>query len=583
MRYDWNRLLLCAALLVGCGDDLASGAAEGGTDETDSDEGGSTEGSDDGETEPPAEELEYLDPIEHLVRVSMALRGVRPGPDELDRVADDPEAIAEIVEEYLVDPRFGETIRELHDDALLVAQEVRFPQLAPFDDEGGFTLGASIMQGPLRLAEHVVMDDRPYTELVTADYAVVDELAAAIGGMSFDPGGPTLQQIEWGDRPAAGVLSDSAIFLRYRSTGSNFHRGRANAISKALLCHDFLAADVEIDGSIDLSDPDEVNDAVTQNPACVSCHQTLDPLASFFWGYPGNLNPNQIEAYPVVGIYNANAEDNWQNATGRPPAFFGQAADDLHDLGQLIADDPRFSLCAAKRFYSFFHQVELDAVPLEDAARLQATLVDSGFDAKSLVREIVLGDDFRAAAGLTEAAAEDLVGLKMARPSQLARLMDDLTGFRWETSVDDLVAGFNEGDIDLMHTNFLGFAVLGGGTDSFFVERPANTVNTTTSLLLRAYAAEVASYTAEHDLLGPSEQARLLTLVDANSTDEADIREQLTWLHLRIFAEDLPTDAEEIDASWALWSAAHEHGGDPVRAWKTTLTAMLQDLRIIYY
>ena len=70
---------------------------------------------------------------------------------------------------------------------------------------------------------------------------------------------------------------------------------------------------------------------------------------------------------------------------------------------------------------------------------------------------------------------------------------------------------------------------------------------------------------------------------DAQTTDEEAVREQLQHLHLRLFAEDLSTDDEPIDQSFGLWSAALDHSGDPVRAWKTTLTAMLQDLRIIFY
>lgn len=579
MVLEWKRLLLAAALVPGCASD---GASSMGTDGA---EAGSEDGSDEGETDgdPEDAQVEYLDPVDHLVRISMALRGTRPSPDDIDRVTDDPEALPDIVEEYLVDPRFGETIRELHDDALLVNIEQTFPQLPPFEDVGSFTLGASAMRGPLRLAEYVVMEDRPYTELVTADYTIVDELAATMQALAYDPGGPELQVSHWNDRPSAGVLSDAALFVRHPSNGANYHRGRANAVSRAFLCHDSLAADIEIDGNVDLSDPDAVNDAVNNNPACQACHQSLDPLASFFWGYPGNTNPNQIPAYPITQLYDPGSVDRWQTTTGQAPALFGQPADDLVGLGQLIADDARFSSCAARRFYAFFHQVELDEVPSEDISILQAALVDSGFDAKAMVREIVLSDQFRVSHALEDDAAETLIGFKKARPSQLARLFDDLTGFRWETNVDALVNNFNEGDIDLMRTNTLGFAVLAGGTDSFFVEKPSSTVNTTSSLLIRTFAGEAASYVAEHDLLDAPDQARLLTLVDVNTTDEGTIREQLVALSRRIFSEDLEPDAEAIDDAWTLWSAAHQASDDTVHAWKTTLTAMLQDLRIVYY
>ena len=270
----------------------------------------------------------------------------------------------------------------IHNDAILVGVEAQFPAAGPLADQGPTGIGLSVMHNPLRLVEYVVLNDRPYTEIVTADYAVPDHITSVAYGMAEAETAPWPAP----GRPAAGILSDSAVFLRHRSDATNYHRGRANAISKALLCVDFLDRDIEVDGSIDLSDPEAVAEAVTTNEACVACHVHLDGLASFFWGYPGNLNPAQIESYPIPPTYQAQAADNWRYTTGHPPTYFGTPADGLEDLGQLIADDPRFSLCAAKRFYAFFTQVSLEDVPLENAAELQDALIDSGFDAKEMVR-----------------------------------------------------------------------------------------------------------------------------------------------------------------------------------------------------
>ena len=82
------------------------------------------------------------------------------------------------------------------------------------------------------------------------------------------------------DRRNAGILADSWLFSRHGSTISNAGRGRANAISRALLCFDFQTRDIEIDASVNLADPNEVAEAVQKNPSCVACHQQLDPLAN---------------------------------------------------------------------------------------------------------------------------------------------------------------------------------------------------------------------------------------------------------------------------------------------------------------
>ena len=59
-------------------------------------------------------------------------------------------------------------------------------------------------------------------------------------------------------RPHAGILSDSFLFTRHSTTYSNKSRGRANAVSRALLCYDFLEAEIPVDIGIDLADPEEV-------------------------------------------------------------------------------------------------------------------------------------------------------------------------------------------------------------------------------------------------------------------------------------------------------------------------------------
>ena len=106
------------------------------------------------------------------------------------------------------------------------------------------------------------------------------------------------------------------MFLRHISAGQNWHRGRANMVSRGLLCDDFLERDIVVDTSIDLSDPAIVRDAVVENPACAGCHQTLDPLASFFWGMNPNLNIGNISSYPI-NLFDPGVTGRWRGTSGR--------------------------------------------------------------------------------------------------------------------------------------------------------------------------------------------------------------------------------------------------------------------------
>lgn len=594
------------SMVPGCKDDPATpgddDAGETGMDPTGMEDESADESGDEGVT--PEAEPVYLTPVEHLARVSMALRGVRPSAAELAQVQDDPEALPGIVDGYLDDPRFGAIVRDLHNDALLLKADfplfpVGFVPRGPVADADFYRLNRSITEASLRLVEHVVTNDLPYTEIVTADYALADGNVAGVWGLDYDGDGESWELTEWQDeRAGAGVLSDPWLYQRYQSTVSNANRGRANAISRALLCYDFLSRDIEVDSSVDLADPEAVGNAVVDNDACASCHQGLDPLAGFLkdW-FPVYVPSDPETIYPfdpyVIDIFSD------IGATVRDPGYFGQAGEGMDALGDFVADDPRFSLCAAQRFYSYFHQINLEDVPLETAATLQTELVQTGMSARSLVRAIVLDDEFRISHWEDE-TERDLTGVKKARPVQLGMLMDDLTGFRWETTLDltelvialapDLAVPPPEvqppylARIDLLDDSFFGYGVLSGGIDAQFVTKPAHTYGATSSLTLRNLAREAANAVVDADFGNADLGSRyLLTLVTDTDSGEDEIREQLAALHLRVFAHAVVPDGPEVDESYSLFQAALDHSGDVSRAWKVTLTAILQDVEIAYY
>ncbi len=530
-----------------------------------------------------------LSPTQHLVRASMALRGKRPSVDELLAVDADPAALDAIVDGYLASPEFGVTIRDLHNEALLLRPDwlyypAGFPRLAPLSDLDTSSINLSVQEAPLKLIEHVVMNDLPYTEIVTADYTLADRAVAAVWDLPYDPAGPTWQKTSWEDgRGNAGILTDSWLYVRWQSTPSNANRGRANALSRGLLCYDFLSRDVDLDTAVNVADPNAVQSAVVANPACASCHQALDPLASFMKDVFPLVVPSELTSYPAESMWLPGVFETYLQIDMRPAAFFGRPGETLADLGQFIAEDPRFSLCAAKRFHAYLNHTDVDSVPLEVASDLQEVFLASGMDAKALARAVVLSDDFRVSHAETEEVAEELVGLRRARPEELAAMIEDLTGFVWET---DLTA-FTDGEIgvvELPRDSILGYRVIGGGIDSAYVTQSGFTDNAATSLFLRGFAEEAAAWVVEKDALEADPSMRkLFTESDVTSTDDGALRAQIQRLHARIFGEIVEADSEEVAESLALWQSAFALSGDPKRAYKTLLVAMLQDLRVAYY
>jgi hypothetical protein len=522
-----------------------------------------------------------LSPTESLLRVSMALRGKRPSLEEIAKVQADPSAIVELVDEYMDDEGFGQAMRDLHNEALLVrAPAAIYPAgFAAVDGLAGMDvqrINVSVTEAPLRLVEHVITRDKPYTEIVTADYTLADGVVAQVWDLDYAGNGTSWEVSHFRDgRPAAGLLSDSMVFTRHATTFSDKNRGRANAISRALLCFDFIDRQVEIDATINLADPAEVANAIEKNETCAGCHQMLDPLAAYFGRYYPLFVPGQITEYPQT-FYSPDLADLF---TVKPSGYFGYPGGDVRHLGQMIAEDPRFSLCAAKRFYSYFHQRPLSEVPGNRASALQSVLTKN-MNAKDLVRAIVLADDFLLSSANGADAPKTLLKV---RPWQLEKSFADLTGFFWQEQMDlDLGYG-NVGVVDMMQDSFLGLHVLAGGIDSVNVTLPTHTMTASTSIVLDVFAARAADYVVDTDFQFTTSR-KLLTHVSETEKAESAIRDQLAELHLRLYGESVAPDSQAVTLAWELFSGAlADANGDPKRAWKTTLQAMLEDARLVFY
>ena len=610
---SWGARLLASSLLVACG----GGGSGGGSDtegdtETGTGPGSGTEGEasstaadessgdETGDTEAPVE-LEFLTPTEHLVRVSMALRGVRPTQQDVATVQADPDAIGGLVDGYLDSEAFGRTVMNLHNEALLVEPDYAyypagFPNVGALEGRDFYEINRDIMQAPLRLVEHVVMNDLPYSEVVTGDYTLANDTVATVWGIPYEGNGGW-QVTAWDDgRDNAGVLSDSWLFQRHRSTDSNANRGRANLVASAFLCADFTSTDVDVDVSVDLSDPEAVADAVLENPSCAACHVQLDPLASYFRGFFPLYVPQEQEIedtpYPMELPWYQEFFPELLDVPMLPPAYYGQEGDGLAFLGARIVEDPRFASCTVRRVWSYLHQTAVEAVPDEALDAFEADFADD-LNTKALVKAIVLSDDFRAASVLpadadapteSELAHAQRIGMLKARPQALGSMVEDLTGFRWvadfSTIIDEETGEpLNLGRVPLLEDSFLGYRVLGGGIDSMFVTQAAHTYNAPNLLVLATLAREAAHYEVEQAATG---EGSLLS-ASPETTAEADVRAELVLLHRRLYASELETDDPDIDAGWALFDNAFESSSDANRAWKVTLTALLSDLRIAFY
>ncbi len=554
-------------------------------------------------------ELELLGAEAHLVRVALVLRGARPSDAELAAVRKDPAALDSIVDAYLDAPELGAVVRDLWNEVLLMRVDARrfiLPAVGPLAGRGSDAeYLREVSEEPLRLIEYVAVNDRPFSEIVTADYAIASEMAIAVWGADPRPpdAGARLptgwQKVTWDSgQPMAGILSSGALWLRHPSNGTNNHRGQAELVSEALLCSGFLERDVPLFNNIDTSNEEVVKSALTTDASCVSCHQTLDPLASHMFGFP-RVAPNALKkaydqagdgecgksgkglCYPIAE-YRPQLAGSYRKKTGRAPNYFGLPSQDLTTLGQQIAADPRFSMCVARRFYGYFMQVDPDMLPDATAAALQDVFIAGELRVKPLIKAIVLSDDFRAVGAREGSVAAPLVGRKTTRPEQLGRLVADLTGFVWQANPGGKGKKANPvGEVSLLQSDQFGYRAMAGGVEGYQVTEPSFAYSPTRMLVLETLAAEAAAHVVERDFAVPRAQRRLLQEIDDNDTAEPAVRAQISRLYARVLAEVVEPASPEVDAALGLFNVGLQHG--PHRAWTLLLTALLQDPQIAFH
>lgn len=559
-----------------------------------------------------------LDPVAHAVRASMVLRGTRPTTEELARVREDPEAIGPLVDDWIDSPEFALVAKDMYAEWLLVRADVidPLPSLGIMEGVLLHDMSASLTEGPLELVRYVIENDLPLTELVTSDVAMADPIVAQVYGLDYDPDGPLWQPTHWRDqRPPAGLLSDSELWRRHESAGSNFNRLRANLVADVFLCSDFASRDIVVEGGITISDEFDVAVAARSQPECIHCHQALDPLAAYFFGfkkqvkrttvskgYSAQCNTSPVDdpfkpytesefCYPLE-VYSTEDEDWWAYWDLPSPGYYGRPGADLEDLGRSIADDPRFAACTARRFYAWMTQSEPSAVPQPFADELRHTLVESGFSAKALAKAVVLSDSFKAVE--SRYGAEPAVppaGIQIVRPEQIARSIAHLTGFDWVVNPDAPScqrigrAGWNcWGEVDLMRSDRFGYRAMAGGIDGSAITSPIHSPTPPRELVWERFAGEAAGYVASRDLaLADRGERRLLREIEATDTDRAEIVAQIVALHPPILGRFVGADAPEVRDLADLWSDKHDRSGDPVAAWSLVLTAMFVDPDSVFF
>ena len=183
-----------------------------------------------------------LSDVALLRRLSLDLRGNLPTEAELDALASGQE-VAELRAEMLAAPAHAERLMMMLSEQWLTLTE-EYPlsaEMSGFSAEEEYAFRRAVGQEPLRLLAHVATSDRPWTEVVTADYTLAEERLLQVWPLQAigESGQEGWQIAAYTDgRPAGGVMTTNGIMWRYNV--ALYGRSRAAAIADLLLCDDYL-------------------------------------------------------------------------------------------------------------------------------------------------------------------------------------------------------------------------------------------------------------------------------------------------------------------------------------------------------
>lgn len=500
----------------------------------------------------------------------------------------------------------------------------------------------AVAREPLELIAYVVRNDRPFTEILTANYMVVNPFSAkayGVYGVEFtneaDPN-------EWHEAyregmPHSGVLSSPMWLSRFPTTPTNLNRHRSRMVYQFFLGTDVLKL---AERRLDTSATTDFNPTMN-NANCAVCHAVVDPIAGWF------------QKFDDQGRYDAEAV--WPE-TLRPPGFLGDAVPyaefpTANQWGvKRLVDDPRFALAAVYNVMQGLTGQKPMTPPAQGEENFEVKFraylaqyymfnefaqdfVKGNYDIRRVFKAIIKSPYFRARnyGGEVNADRElelsQLASTRFLPPEQLHRKIWAVTGYPWR---EDRFFG----DFLLSQQRY---KLLYGGLDHEDVLQRISEPNGIMANVADRMANEMACTAVPRDFSLATEERLLFPFVDktlepmdANGYEIPQaidaIKQNIQYLHKRVLGESLDISDPEIQRTYQLFLETWQEGragmalpeGDParlssqlpgachvwddfwtyealpegqevvgdenysIRAWMAVITYMLSDFRFLY-
>ncbi|MCH8042501.1 MAG: hypothetical protein IID44_02170 [Planctomycetes bacterium] len=439
---------------------------------------------------------------------------------------------------------------------------------------------------PLELITYIVRNDRPFTEIVTADYTMLSPYTSRGYGMfeelrdQFkDPDDPyeyiptkikrlqsrngrKVQESPTGFYPHAGLLTSFQYLKRYPTTETNRNRLRVRMYFKHFLGVDLMTLAPRVNDAAAITAQYEI--PTMQAADCVVCHKVMDPIAGLFQDFyvvdgKGIYGPRKDGWYKdmfTAGLQEEElpTDERWRS---------------LQWLGERTAKDPRFAVAMVKHVW-YILAGRRPLLPPEDiddplfSAKRRAYRTQRGeieqiatrfaaakFNLKIVFKELVKSRFYRAR-GLAatvkdprrQAELGDVGVVRMLTPEQLERKLTALFGQKWNRLTD------KEAKLKILY----------GGIDSKEVTERMTDPSGAMGAIQRIMSNAIACKNVALDFSRKPSERRLfpnieLTVVPGESSEaETQIRRAIVHLHEHLLGRDDADDDPEVERTYRLFA-----------------------------
>ncbi len=203
------------------------------------------------------------------------------------------------------------------------------------------TAGGVNYEEPSNLALYLVKANLDFREILKADYCVNDALEK-VPCSAFANDQETKAQ-------AAGALTTKAFLVKWDAA---FNFLRVAKAFKTFACSEYPdSTDVGLPAEVISSKAKEFN-CVNCEPACYSCHNTMNPRAILFYDFtPSGVfmpNPTRTADRAKTDTGVVSSRDDIL-VTGTQPTYHGKPINSVKDYALKLADSRKFRDCTAQR------------------------------------------------------------------------------------------------------------------------------------------------------------------------------------------------------------------------------------------